>query len=93
LNIERTLIGCYELSRSEYHDQKVRPKLKHRPWLDILHEFLDPNNKNFSVETQHRLSFFDIGVIHISASGNVDPPIKCKDTTAFKQAVSTVGNS
>jgi hypothetical protein len=59
-------------------------------WLDIPYKFLDTNNKNFAVETQHRLSFFDTEVIHISASGNVDLLIKYKNTAAFKQAFSSI---
>lgn len=61
----------------EYYNQKVAPKLEHRPDLDILHKFLVPNERNFSTATNHRLSSFDVKVIHISASGEVGNPISC----------------
>lgn len=73
---------------SEYHNQYVTPKLKHKPWLGILNEFLDPEEKSFSVPLHHRMSAFNIDVIHISKSGEVDVPVKCKDAVEFKQAIS-----
>jgi hypothetical protein len=75
--------------RSEYSNRKVTPKLDQRPWLGILHEFLGPNNINFAVPLEHRLSFFDIEVIHISTSGKVSSPIKCKNATDFQEAISS----
>jgi hypothetical protein len=79
-----------DVPQSEYHDKYVTPKLEHRPWLDILNEFLDPNEKSFAVWLDHRLSFFDVEVIHISASGKVNTPIKCKNATEFKEEISSV---
>lgn len=75
--------------RSEYHDTYVKPKVEHRPWLEILDEFLDPNKKSFAVPLDHRLSFFDVQVIHISASGQVNTPITCKNATRFKEEVNS----
>lgn len=77
-----------EVPRSEYHDQVVKPKLLNRPWLDILHEFLDPTTEHFAVSPDHRLLYFDIQVIHISGDGEVNPPIKCKNATEFNEAIS-----
>lgn len=65
----------------------VTLKLKHRPWLDSLNEFLDPSEKSFAVPLDYRLMAFDVEVMHISESGEVDAPIKCKDAVAFKQAI------
>lgn len=78
-----------DVTRSEYHDTCVTPKVKHGPWLEILNEFLDPNKKSFAVPPDHRLSFFDVQVIHISASGQVNTPITCKNATTFKEAISS----
>jgi len=72
---------------SDYIDQYVGPKLKHQPWLDSLNEFLDPNEKSFAVPLHHRMSAFDVDLIHISESGVVDAPIKYKDVAKFKQAI------
>jgi hypothetical protein len=77
--------------RSEYHERCVKPKFECRPWLDILSEFLDPKNTCFAVPPNHRLLFFDVEVIHISASG-VNTPIKCKNATEFNDAISSVDN-
>jgi hypothetical protein len=74
---------------SEYHDNYVKPKVKHRPWLEILNEFLDPNKESFAVPLEHRLSFFDMQVIHISASGKVNTPITCKNATEFKEKINS----
>lgn len=79
-----------DVPRSEYHDTYVMPKVKHWPWLEILDEFLDPNKKSFAVPPDHRLLFFDIQVIHISASGQVNKPITCKNATEFKEEISSV---
>lgn len=77
-----------DVYQSEYHNQVVKPKLQQRPWLDILSEFLDPNKVNFIISPDRRLSFFDVEVIHISASGEVDPPIKCNKVTEFLTTIS-----
>jgi hypothetical protein len=76
-----------------YYNQKVAPKLERRPWLDVLHNFLDPNEKHFAVATNRRLSTFDVQVIHISASGEVNKPINCNGVSGeadFQRAISNV---
>jgi hypothetical protein len=77
-----------DVPRSEYHEKYVEPKLQHRPWLDILHQFLNANAEGFAVEQDHRMLHFDIKVIHISKSGNVDSITKCTTPTKFKEAIS-----
>jgi hypothetical protein len=62
--------------------------VKKRPWLEILDEFLDPNNESFAVSPRHRLSFFDVHVIHISATGQVNAPITYNNATRFKEEIS-----
>jgi hypothetical protein len=74
---------------SEYCDNYVKPRVEHRPWLEILNEFLDPNKESFAVAPEHRLSFFDIQVIHISTSGKVNTPITCKNAKEFKEEISS----
>lgn len=86
---ELTPIENRHQDQSEYHDQYVKPKLYHRPWLDILSTFLDPNEKSFAVSKKRRLSFFDVEVIHVLASGKVSPPIKCESKAQFRQAISS----
>jgi hypothetical protein len=73
--------------QSKYHDEVVRPKLKHQPWLDILHKFLDPNKKGFTVAKEHRLEFFNVKVIQISWSREIGQPIKCINPTEFEEAI------
>jgi hypothetical protein len=76
----------------EYRDQKVKPKLKHRPWLKILDEFLDPTEECFKNSQERRLLHFDVQVIHISVSGEVSLPINCNGMKEFKDATSPSDN-
>jgi hypothetical protein len=78
------------MSQSEYHDKVVKPKLQHRPWLETLHEFLDPSAEGFAIKRSDRMSHFDIKVIRISMSGEVESPIKCDEPAQFKEAISEV---
>jgi hypothetical protein len=73
---------------SEYHDRFVRNNLLHRPWLDILDQFMDPNSNEYAVNLERRMLDFDITVIHISKSGDVESPIKCPNPIKFKDAIS-----
>jgi hypothetical protein len=80
----------YELRsvpRSEYHDRFVADNLQHRPWLEILHQFMNPNGEGFAVDPKHRMLHFDIKVIHISKSGNIESLTKCTSLTSFKDAI------
>jgi hypothetical protein len=79
-----------DVSCSNYRRERVKPKLLQRPWLGNLDEFLDPDQKCFAVPEKHRLSFFDIKVIHISTSGNISQPIPCENLTQFEHAVGDV---
>jgi DNA-binding transcriptional regulator YiaG len=74
--------------RSEYHERFVQDNLQHRPWLDILHQFMNPNAGGFAVNPERRMLHFDIKVIHISKSGNVESIIECLTPTEFKDAIS-----
>jgi hypothetical protein len=81
------------ITLAEYRDQKVAPKLRHRPWLNILDEFMDPTVDDFKKSQEHRLSHFDVVVIYIWASGEVGSPISCKGASGlreFKEAINTV---
>src|ERR1700733_11937102 len=73
---------------SMYHDRVVRPKLQHRPWLETLHRFMDPNSKDFAVNLGRRMKHFDIKVIHFLKSGNPDSVIKCPTLEDFEGAIS-----
>jgi hypothetical protein len=74
--------------QSEYHERFVEDNLQHRPWLDILHQFMNPNVEGFAVNPKRRMLHFDIKVIHISKSGSIESVIKCLTPTKFKDAIS-----
>ncbi len=78
--------------RSEYHERFVEDNLQHRPWLDILHHFMNPNAEGFAVNLKRRMLHFDIKVIHISKSGSIESLIKCLTPTQFKDAISEEQN-
>ncbi|KAE9367238.1 hypothetical protein N431DRAFT_495528 [Stipitochalara longipes BDJ] len=63
-------------------------KLQRRPWLECLHQFMNPATEGFAVQSFRRMNDFDIKVIHIKESGNPDPAIKCSCPEEFKQSVS-----
>src|SRR5277367_5982661 len=74
--------------RSEYHDRVVKPKLMHRPWLDVLDQFLNPNQIGFPVEQDHRMRHFDIKVIHISKFGKISSITKYITPEQFGDVIS-----
>jgi hypothetical protein len=74
--------------QSEYHERFVEGNLQYRPWLDILHQFMSPNPEEFEVNPQRRMLHFDIKVIHVSTSGNIESLIHCLTPTKFKDAIS-----
>jgi hypothetical protein len=73
---------------STYHDRVVELKLKHRPWLESLHQFMDPNAKGFAINLANRMKHFDIKVIHFPKSGKPDSVIKCPTPEDFERAIS-----
>jgi len=73
---------------STYHDGVVEPKLQHRPWLESLHQFMDPNAKGFVVNLRNRMKHFDIKVIHFPKSGKLGSVIKCPTPEDFERAIS-----
>lgn len=73
---------------SAYHDGVVEPKLRHRPWLESLHQFMDPDAKGFAINLDHRMKHFDIEVIHFPKSGKPDSVIKCFTPEGFEGAFS-----
>jgi hypothetical protein len=80
----------YEMQKvppSAYYDRVVEPKFKLRPWLENLHQFMDPTSQGFEIDLGHRMTYFDIKVIHISMSGEVDSVIKCNTPDTFKNAI------
>lgn len=78
-----------EVRQSQYSHQVIKPKLLHRPWLEILDQFLDPEETGFAAPLEHRLFWFDVQVIHILASGEIHPesPIDCKNAAEFNKAI------
>jgi hypothetical protein len=73
---------------STYHDGVVELNLQYRPWLESLHQFMDPNAKGFAINLANRMKHFDIKVIHFSKSGKPDSVIKCPTPEDFERAIS-----
>lgn len=73
---------------STYHDGVVGLKLQNRPWLESLHQFMDPNTTGFGMDPANRMKHFDIKVIHFLQSGNADSVIKCSTPEEFEMAIS-----
>jgi hypothetical protein len=48
---------------------------------------MDPTSQGFEVDLKLRMAHFDIKVIHISTSGEVDAVIKCDNPDMFKAAI------
>ena len=72
---------------SAYHERVVEPKLQHRPWLESLHQFMDPNATGFAVNLANRMGHFDIKVIHFPKSGKPHSVIECPTPEKFKRAI------
>src|SRR5438552_1776934 len=72
---------------STYHDGVVEPKLQHRPWLDSLHQFMEPNATGFAVNLANRMGHFDIKVIHFPKSGKPSSVIECPTPEDFERAI------
>ena len=49
---------------------------------------MNPNAEGFAVNPKRRMLHFDINVIHISKSGNIESLIKCLTPTKFTDAIS-----
>jgi hypothetical protein len=77
----------YEVRSSEFYNRVVKPRLQHRPWLEIVQKFMDPTAKGFAVDLDRRMTYFDIKVIHISTSGESEPVINCDTPEKFHNAV------
>ena len=73
---------------STYYSGVVELRLQHRPWLESLHQFMDPNAKGFGINLADRMEHFDIKVIHFPKSGKHDPVIKCASAEDFERAMS-----
>jgi len=73
---------------STYHERVVGLKLQHRPWLESLHQFMDPNAKGFAISLASRMKHFDIKVVHFPKSGKPDSVIKCPTPEDFERAIS-----
>jgi hypothetical protein len=91
-NHDQNQHATQDVPPSNYRDQKVKPNLDYQPWLTILDEFLNPDEKNFKVSFDHRIWHFDVDIIHISASGEVGPLINCIDKAEFLKQVSNADN-
>ena len=72
---------------STYHNEVVELMLQHRPWLESLHQFMDPNAKGFATNLASRMKHFDIKVTHFSQSGKPDMVIKCPTPDDFERAI------
>jgi len=73
---------------SAYHDGVVEPKLQPRPWLESLHQFMDPYAKGFAINLGYRMKHFDIKLIHFLKSGKPDSVIRCSTPEDFEGAIS-----
>lgn len=73
---------------SNYHDKVIKPKLCHRPWLESLDQFMDPDAEGFALDLANndRMEHFDIKVIHIPKSGAPLSVIKCRSREEFEAA-------
>ena len=71
-----------------YHDRVVELMLQRRPWLESLHQFMDPNAKGFATNLASRMNHFDMKVIHFPKFGKLDPVIKCPTPDDFERAIS-----
>ena len=76
------------IPQSTYHDGVVELMLQHRPWLESLHQFMDPNAKGFAINLASRMKHFDIKVIHFPMSGKPNSVIKCPTPDDFERAIS-----
>jgi hypothetical protein len=70
-----------------YYDRVILQKLQHRPWLESLHQFMDPNAKGFAMNLAKRMNHFDIKVVHISESGKPDSAIRCSTLEDFDEVM------
>jgi hypothetical protein len=73
---------------STYHDEVVKLKLQHRPWLESLHQFMDYNAEGFAMNLGNRMKHFDIKVVRFPKSGKPDTAIKCTTPEEFEEAIS-----
>jgi hypothetical protein len=75
------------IPQSTYYDRVILSKLQHGPWLESLHQFMDPNAKGFAMNLAKRMNHFDIKVVHISASGKPDSAIHCSTLEGFDEVM------
>lgn len=73
---------------SKYQDGVVGLKLPHRPWLQCLSQFMDPNAQGFAIDLTERMKHFDIEVIHFTKSGKPNSTTKCSKPKDFELAMS-----
>ena len=77
-----------DIPPSTYNDGVVEPLLQQRPWLESLHQFMDPNAEGFATDLASRMKHFDIKVTHFPKSGKPDWVIKCPTPDDFERAIS-----
>ena len=75
------------IPQNAYHDRVVVLKLEQRPWLESLHQFMDPKAQGFAMDLANRMKHFDIKVINFPKSGKPDSVIKCSTPEGFEAAV------
>ncbi|TAQ86243.1 hypothetical protein B7494_g5413 [Chlorociboria aeruginascens] len=75
------------LSPSTYYDHVVQLKLQRQPWLESLHQFMDPCATGFAMKLTSRMKHFDIKVINFLKSGLPDPIIHCTTPEEFSVAM------
>jgi len=73
---------------STYFDGVVGLKKQYRPWLECLHQFMDPDAKGFAINLDRRMKDFDIKVIHFIGSGKLDSVFKCSTPEDFERVIS-----
>jgi hypothetical protein len=74
------------ISQIAYHDRAVGLKLEQRPWLESLHQFMDPKAQGFAMDLAKRIKHFDIKIINFPKSGKPDSVIKCSTPEEFEAA-------
>ena len=75
------------IPQSVYYDRAVGLRLEQRPWLESLHQFMDPKAQGFAMHLPNRMMHFVIKVINFPKSGKPDSVIKCSTPEDFEAAV------
>jgi hypothetical protein len=75
-----------------YYTEVVEPKMQQRPWLQSLHQFMDPSTEGFGMSLFKRMNHFDIKVIPVPKAGKANSVIPCRTPDDLEKALSEDGN-